>query len=70
MVIKKGGERIMELLKRLVVEEEGQGLVEYTLMVLLVVLVFWVAIRSTNIGGALSDSWNDVIAELNNPVGS
>lgn len=60
----------MELLKRLVVEEEGQGLVEYTLMVLLVVLVFWVAIRSTNIGGALSDSWNDVIAELNNPVGS
>ena len=70
MVIKKGGERIMELLKRLVVEEEGQGLVEYTLMVLLVVLVFWVAIRSTNIGGALSDSWNDVINELNNPVGS
>ena len=60
----------MELLKRLVVEEEGQGLVEYTLMVLLVVLVFWVAIRSTNIGGALSDSWNDVITELQNPVGS
>jgi pilus assembly protein Flp/PilA len=59
----------MELLKRLVVEEEGQGLVEYTLMVLLVVLVFWVAIRSTNIGGALSDSWNDVITELNNPTG-
>jgi pilus assembly protein Flp/PilA len=70
MVVKKGGERIMELLKRLVVEEEGQGLVEYTLMVLLVVLVFWVAIRSTNIGGALSGAWNDVITELNNPVGS
>jgi len=70
VVVKKGGERIMELLKRLVVEEEGQGLVEYTLMVLLVVLVFWVAIRSTNIGQALSDSWNDVITELQNPVGS
>ena len=40
----------MELLKRLVVEEEGQGLVEYTLIVLLVALVFWVAIRSTNVG--------------------
>ena len=39
----------MELLKRLVVEEEGQGLVEYTLIVLLVALVFWVAIRSTNV---------------------
>jgi hypothetical protein len=30
----------MELLKRLVVEEEGQGLVEYSLIVLLVALVF------------------------------
>jgi Flp pilus assembly pilin Flp len=67
---KKGGERIMEFLKRLVVEEEGQGLVEYTLIVLLVALVFWVAIRSTNIGGALSAAWVDVTNELNNPVGS
>jgi len=31
----------MELLKRLLVEEEGQGLVEYTLIVVLVALVFW-----------------------------
>ena len=60
----------MELLKRLVVEEEGQGLVEYTLIVLLVALVFWFAIKNTNIGGALSGAWNDVIAELNDPVGS
>jgi Flp pilus assembly pilin Flp len=58
----------MELLKRLVVEEEGQGLVEYTLMVLLVVLVFWMAIRNTNIGGALSGAWTDVTNELNNPI--
>jgi Flp pilus assembly pilin Flp len=70
MVVKKGGERIMELLKRLVVEEEGQGLVEYTLMVLLVVLVFWVAIRNTNIGGALTAAWTDVTNELNNPQGA
>ena len=60
----------MELLKRLVVEEEGQGLVEYTLIVLLVALVFWVGIRNTNIGGALSAAWVDVTNELNNPVGS
>ena len=70
MVVKKVGEITMELLKRLVVEEEGQGLVEYTLIVLLVALVFWVAIRSTNIGGALSAAWVDVTNELNNPVGS
>ena len=50
----------MELLKRLVIEEDGQGLVEYTLIVLLVALVFWVAIKNTNIGQALADGWTKV----------
>jgi Flp pilus assembly pilin Flp len=58
---------MMNLLKRLVVEEEGQGLVEYTLIVLLVALVFWVAIKDTNIGTSLANAWNDVKAELDNP---
>ncbi|MEX0803754.1 MAG: Flp family type IVb pilin [Candidatus Binatia bacterium] len=50
----------MNLLKRLVVEEEGQGLVEYTLIVLLVALVFWVGVRNTNIGSQLGNSWTSV----------
>jgi len=50
----------MELLKRLVKEEEGQGLVEYTLIVLLVALVFWVAIQQTNIGEQLALSWTSI----------
>jgi len=58
----------MELLKRLVKEEEGQGLVEYTLIVLLVALVFWVAIRDTNIGVELSSAWGQVIDCLRNPL--
>jgi Flp pilus assembly pilin Flp len=58
---------MMNLLKRLVVEEEGQGLVEYTLIVLLVALVFWVGIRSTNIGDELINSWNDISDCLANP---
>ena len=58
----------MELLKRLVVEEEGQGLVEYTLIVLLVALVFWVAIRSTNANQALSNFWTNIVNALNNPT--
>lgn len=60
----------MELLKRLVVEEEGQGLVEYTLIVLLVALVFWVAVKSTNANGALSDAWNDIVGCLNSGTGA
>jgi len=59
----------MELLKRLVVEEEGQGLVEYTLIVLLVALVFWVAVRTANVGGALSTSWGSVTNCLTDPFG-
>lgn len=58
----------MELLKRLVKEEEGQGLVEYTLIVLLVALVFWVAIRDTNIGTELSNAWGSVITCLQSPM--
>ena len=60
----------MELFKRLIVEEDGQGLVEYTLIVLLVALVFWVAIKDTNIGSTLSTSWGDIKNCLANPQGA
>ena len=55
----------MELLKRLVVEEEGQGLVEYTLIVLLVALVFWVAVKSTTLKTRCQDAWNNIVGCLN-----
>jgi Flp pilus assembly pilin Flp len=58
----------MELLKRLVKEEEGQGLVEYTLIVLLVALVFWVAVREANIGNELQTAWGAVTNCLTSPM--
>lgn len=58
-----------KLLKRSVRGEEGQGLVEYTLIVLLVALVFWVAVKNTNIGAALNSSWGDIKGCLENPTG-
>ena len=58
----------MELFKRLIVEEDGQGLVEYTLIVLLVALVFWVAIKNTNIGTTLSSSWSNIKDCLTDPT--
>ena len=58
----------MELFKRLVVEEDGQGLVEYTLIVLLVALVFWVAVRGTNVNEALTNAWNSITGCLNSPT--
>jgi len=60
----------MELLKRLVVEEEGQGLVEYTLIVLLVALVFWVAVKGTGADQALTSAWGDIVKCLNGGTGS
>ncbi len=35
------------------VQENGQGLVKYNLIVVLVALIFWVAILNTNIGTAV-----------------
>ena len=49
-----------KLLERLLVEDNGQGLVEYTLIVVLVALVFWVAIKNTNIGSGLASGWSKV----------
>ena len=51
-----------KLLGRLLVEDSGQGLVEYTLIVVLVALVFWVAIKSTNIGSGLAAGWSKITA--------
>ena len=59
---------MMELFKRLIVEEDGQGLVEYTLIVLLVALVFWVAIKSTNIGTELGNGWSKITDCVSSPT--
>jgi len=58
----------MELLQRLWVEEDGQGLVEYTLIVVLVALVFWVAINNTNVGNQLASGWSKVTACVGAPA--
>jgi Flp pilus assembly pilin Flp len=57
----------MDLLKRLLVEEDGQGLVEYTLIVVLVALVFWVAIKNSNVGDQLASGWSRVTACVGAP---
>jgi Flp pilus assembly pilin Flp len=57
----------MNLLKRLMTEEDGQGLVEYTLIVVLVALVFWVAIKQTNIGSQMANGWSKVTACVGDP---
>jgi Flp pilus assembly pilin Flp len=58
----------MDIVKRLLVEEDGQGLVEYTLIVVLVALVFWVAIKNTNVGDQLASGWSRVTSCVGTPA--
>ena len=57
----------MHLLKQLRYEEDGQGLVEYTLVVVLVALVFWMGIRETNVGNSLAIGWSRVLSCVTAP---
>lgn len=54
----------MELLKRLIVEEEGQNLIEYTLMIGLVVVIIWAAINASGINDTVSSIWSKVVSSL------
>jgi Flp pilus assembly pilin Flp len=58
----------MELLRGLIYEETGQGLVEYSLILLLVVFIFWVAIKNTNIANHISASWSNISSCLAAPA--
>ena len=54
----------MNMLKRLVVEEEGQNIVEYTLMIGLVVLIIWVAFNTLGIDSSVQTIWSNVNQQL------
>ena len=49
-----------QLLKRLLIEENGQGLTEYALILGLVVLGVWVAVTQTNIGASITGIFTNV----------
>jgi Flp pilus assembly pilin Flp len=57
----------MNLLKRLWQEENGQGMVEYTLVVVIVALVFWMGVRDTNVGDNLAKGWAKVLGCVTSP---
>ena len=60
----------MELLKRLFKEEEGQGIVEYALIVALVVFIIWLGVKATGIDDKITDLFNDVGTTLDAASGS
>ncbi len=59
--------RTMNLIWRLCMEEDGQGLVEYSLVVLLVALVFWIGVKNTEVGESLGKAWQKVMDCVTSP---
>ena len=48
-------------------EERGQGLVEYTFIVLLVALVLWLGVKGTNASDSLIGHWNKITDCVGSP---
>lgn len=57
----------MSLLKRLWLKEDGQGLVEYTLVMVLVALVLWLGVRDTQVANRLVEGWSRVVDCVTSP---
>ena len=54
----------MGLLKRLIVEEEGQGLVEYTLLIGVLVLALWAAVNYSGVSIQIGNLWGKTASQL------
>lgn len=59
----------MNLLRRFLREEDGQGLVEYTLVVLMVTLLVWVAVKQSDLGVYFVKVWGRVVECVTTPLG-
>ena len=57
----------MNLIKRLCREENGQGLVEYTFVVMLMALVFWLGVKDTAVGDSLAKNWAKILDCVTSP---
>jgi Flp pilus assembly pilin Flp len=59
----------MRLFKRLIAEEEGQDVVEYSLMIGLIVLGLWAAVTILDIPGTITTIWTNVDTALESSSG-
>lgn len=58
------------MLKRFLREDAGQNIVEYTLMIGLVCLIIWVAVKATGVDTSVTNIWKAVNTQLGVSSGS
>ena len=54
----------MGLFTRLIIEEEGQGLVEYTLLVGALVLALWASVTYSGVVSSVTSLWGKTASQL------
>ena len=54
----------MGLFTRLIIEEEGQGLVEYTLLIGALVLALWASVTYSGVVSSVSSLWGKTTSQL------
>ena len=54
----------MGFFTRLIIEEEGQGLVEYTLLIGVLVLALWAAVNYSGVKTQISSLWGKAASQL------
>jgi Flp pilus assembly pilin Flp len=55
-------------LKNKLSEERGQGLVEYTFVILFVALMLWIGVKGTNASETLTGHWNTITTCVGSPL--
>ena len=57
----------MQVLKKLSSQQNGQGIVEYTMILFLVAFALWVALKDTTVASALTDNWTTILTCVSSP---
>jgi Flp pilus assembly pilin Flp len=57
----------MRALRKLLDQENGQGLVEYTMIMFLVAFALWVAVRDTTVASSLASNWTTIVTCISSP---
>ena len=57
----------MQAFKKLISEQDVQGLVEYTMILFFVAFALWLAVKDTTVAATLTDNWTTIVTCVSAP---